>query len=158
MLNLDLEEILPSDIKPKIQDHNSPKSNFISTFNVSMPLKESLLGPASTASPNNLASTVYASNEICGEFAFNPKNVPNQIIGSPKLSQQDKLDFDLEKRHQSVPKNLFRSFKPKSKAMKLTNRDRGKLTKIHQIIFKIAVIFALGIKPPKLINKSKRHK
>jgi hypothetical protein len=97
MLNLDLEDILPSDMKSKIRDYNTPKSNFISTFNVSMPSKKSSLAPASTAPSNNLASTVYANKDKYNEFVLNPKNVLNQIIESPRLSQLHKLVFAPDK-------------------------------------------------------------
>lgn len=124
-LNLDIEDDLAHDMKSKLKDNDSLEPHLTSTFNVSMPFKDSLLGISSIETSNLGSSTVYGGKNSNNGFMFNPKNLNNKLVDSPKLAKHNKLELTAEMRHRSVPKGIGEIYKPKANGIKLTNRDRG---------------------------------
>lgn len=124
-LNSDIKDDIVYDIKSKLQDDNSLEPHLTSTFNASMPFKDSLLGISSMETSNLGSSTVYAGKDSNNGFLFNPKNLNNKIVDSPKQVKHNKFELAAGMRHRSVPKGMGEIYKPKPSGIKLTNRDRG---------------------------------
>ena len=107
----------------KFSEDDSLQPHLASTFNVSIPFKETLMGLSSNSPSHAAASTIYYRGENKG-FMFNAEKAKKTIFETPKILKPPKLDLDPQKAKKKN-KNLNSDRKNKNKII-LSARDRGK--------------------------------
>lgn len=101
---------------------SSLQPHLATTFNVSIPYKDSLLNTGG-ASPSQPASTAYPSVVKQG-FMFSPSNVKTKIEASPR-NKKTKQFAERAHRRRSQPKPL-KTCRVNKKEHKLSAREKGK--------------------------------